>query len=137
MSLEVFVLGKTNFCVRIDEETLGKYKEFVLLKYGRLYDAIGLETESMIKNWLAAHTNITNTPAKLNPIGSRSERLAREITHWLLGKTETFQVHRTLIIRAIEELRGTDPRTIKTWFTYLRKHGHVKPLGGDMWEILK
>ena len=97
---------------------------------------MGLETESMIKNWLAAHTNITNTPAKLNPIGSRSERLAREITHWILSKTETFQVHRGLVVKAIEELRGSDSRTVEKWFTYLRKNEHIKPLGGDMWEIL-
>jgi hypothetical protein len=122
---------------RVDPEVWDRFKAFVAEKYGSEYfGAISVEIESMIKNWLAEHHNLMNSPAKLNPIGTRSERHAREIIEWLQTRTETFQVPKRLIIKAIEECRGTDPRTIEKWFRYLHKHSHIKPLHGEMWEIL-
>ena len=122
--------------IYIDRKLWQEFRQIIFQKYGELYGTVSTEIESMMKNWLAAHTNLTNKPSKLNPLGSRTERLARKITEWVQSKTDTFQVHRRLIIKAIEEERGSDPRTVKKWFNYLRRHGYVKPLGGDMWEIL-
>jgi len=122
--------------VRIKPEIWEEFRKMVFEKYGSLYGSISEELESMMKNWLATHTNFTNKINKLNPLGSRSERLARDIIRWIQSKTDTFQAPHALIIKAIEEERGSDPRTVKKWFSYLRKHGHIKPLGGNIWEII-
>lgn len=129
--------GKITVHVRVDPKVWDDFKQLVTGKYQPdVFGGISIEVESMLKNWLSAHTNITNKPAKLNPLGSRSERYAKDIINWIRGKTATFQVHRNLIVKAIEETRGSDSRTFEKWFNYLAKHSHIKPLGGDMWEIL-
>lgn len=122
--------------VRVEAETWEEFRKFVFEKYGSLYGAVSTELNSLLKNWVAAHTNLTDKPNRLNPLGSGSERMAREIIRLIQTKIDTFQVHRAFIIRNIEEERGSDPRTVKKWFKYLQGYGHIKSLGGDMWEIV-
>jgi hypothetical protein len=129
--------GKKTVSFRVDPDVWDQFKALVTQKYDpEVFGGISVELESMLKNWLAAHTNLTNSPARLNPVGSPSERYARKIVEWLLTKTDTFQVPRALIVKAIEECRGADRRTIKKWFCYLHKHGHIKPLHGEIWEVV-
>jgi len=127
---------KKTISVRVQKELWESFHDFVFKKYGSLYGSVSEELETALKNWLAAHTNFTNKPNKLNPLGSPSERSAKEIISWIQTRIETFQAPKGLIIKAIEETRGSDPRTIKKWLSYLHKHGHIKPLGGEIWELL-
>jgi len=129
--------NKKTVSFRVDPDVWDQFKALVTQKYDpEIFGGISVELESMLKNWLAVHTNLTNSAARLNPVGSRSERNAKKIIEWLLTKTDTFQVPKALIIKAIEECRGADKRTIKKWLRYLHKHGHIKPLHGEIWEIV-
>ena len=83
-----------------------------------------------------AEAEVEHSPMSYKP----SPRVA-EVKRYLLlnyyGELHTgSQVQRRHLEDAIMKVRGKDPRTVKTWLKAFHRMKLIKPIAGEVWEIL-
>ncbi|GAG33030.1 unnamed protein product, partial [marine sediment metagenome] len=129
------VKDKTLMGVYLSNDFNKKFRRFLALKYedvGR--GLLSSEVEQALAYWVAMHTSaqkdpLINTP---NPL-SRVSRPYMDVKRCLesMGFVDLAPgatIARKLLIEAIKQTRGSDPRTIKKWLQTFHESGLVKPL---------
>jgi hypothetical protein len=137
------VKNKTLMGVWLTDEFTKKFRKFLALKYedvGR--GLLSSEVEQALAYWVAMHTSaqkdpLINTP---NPL-SRVSRPYLDVKQCLesmgfVGLAPGATIARRLLVEAIKQTRGSDPRTIKKWLQTFHESGLVKPLNASVWELV-
>jgi len=129
-------MAKVTFSVRIEEEILQRLKQFVLNKYGKIYEALGVEVQNAIVHWLNEQGLSAHTKTRINPGMPRVQTKIDSIIGWLRDKGFTNQFTIKDWEQACIHTVGSDPRTVKKYLNLAKKLGRVKPYAGNVWEIV-
>ncbi len=118
-----------------------KFRKLIQDKYPQYEKGLlSYEAELALRNWLAIHKNAQTQLIKPNPIPKVQIAFA-QVKNYLLATYyfELFtgsQIQLKHIKQAIEAVRGTDPRTVTKWLKTFRKFDLIKPISGQIWEIM-
>ena len=119
--------GKRGVYIYLDEEVYSLLLNFIKKKYeNSVYGALSHEIEEAIKYYLEKVELHTNTLKPENPFLPRSHKTAQRIIDLLRERGYHIEVPAEKVYRAIEDIRGSDPRTKKKWLTFLVDHGYLK-----------
>jgi len=126
----------------ISRSVMEKFRALIQQKYEKYEKGLlSYEAELAFRNWLALHTNAQTRLIKPNPkpkvalvFAQVKEFLASN--YYFDSITPGQQVPLTHLENAIRAIRGSDPRTIKKWLQAFRKFKLIKPITGNLWEVL-
>jgi len=134
------MVDKVQLKVYVDSKIVEKLWDLIKKKYERTYGALSCEVQDALAAWIQSHEETlelhTNTHKKINPHLPRSHREAREIIEWLKDRGFFLQVSINNLKKAIENTRGSDPRTIKKWIKFLVDNGYMKWISHRILEIV-
>ena len=134
---------KRQFKVYIDSQVDKAFREFIVRKYGKFEKGLlSLETELALISWIKQHTKDTkiNFP-KIN-ITPKVQRQFLKLQEYLRQKIPGFvffpgqKIPRDFLIEAIQNVFGSDPRTVNKYLNLFRNHGYIKPIGPNVYEML-
>lgn len=129
--------GKTTFSVRIDEDLLQQLKQFVLSKYGKLYEVLGVEVQNAIAHWIGEQGLISHTNShKINPGIPRVQGKIDGIIAWLRDAGYSNQFSMNSWKQACIHTVGSDQRTVDKYLHLAKNLGRVKHYAGAIWEIV-
>lgn len=137
------VEGKVTLGVYISEDLDRKFREFLAIKYKEIRRGlISSEVEQALSYWIALHTSAQGDEgiATPNPL-SRVSVPYMDVKRCLEGMgfvdlAPGATIARRLLIEAIKQTRGSDPRTIKKWLKTFHESGLVRPLNASVWELV-
>ena len=96
-----------------------------------------------LRHWIALHTNAqTDLDTKPMPNPTPKVQLVfAQIKEYLLSNhyfqlVPGQQVPRLHLIKAIENVRGNDKRTVQKWLKSFHRNGLIKPVTSATWEIM-
>ena len=119
--------GKRGFYIYIDEDLYSRLWDYIKKKYEKnVYGALTYEVERAIKYFLDSVELRTNTHKLENPSLPRSHKIAHQIIDLLRERGYHKQVPIEEVYKAIEDVRGSDPRTKKKWIKFMVDHGYLK-----------
>jgi len=140
----------------IDEELWKEFRKLVWMKHERFWGVLGYEVEQALRLYIVAHTNS-------HTLSSESMKLIRTFSPYLSLSIQKVnppprvlsvyysvrdfirkkynvpliqQATRRDIQEAISYVRGSDPRTIRKWFTTFLKYKLIKHVGGEIYELI-
>jgi len=126
--------GKKVLTVLISEDLYRKLMDYVsevAKSEGRLRGLLSMVVEDALRLYLAPRTQHAQIHA--NP-GYRVRKVygqILEVLKQMLGALPADGiVHEKILEKAIEEVKGADPRTVSKWINVLLKHGLLKVVGG-------
>jgi len=127
--------GKKVLYAYIDEVLYSKFRDFIIKSYSKnVHGALSSEVERVVRNHLKLeqHTK-THVP---NPTLPRSHQYAKEIINQL--KDQGFYEQCTVndVYRAIDNVRGNDPRTRKKWLAFLLDNNYLKWTNNRVLKII-
>ena len=133
---------KVRLHVRIPHELSENLRSLIQEKYGKYQKGLlSFEVTQALRTWLAMHTN-TQTLATKPPNPTPKVMVVwNQVRHYLLTHYyETLetgqQILRQHIEEAIAQVRGSDPRTIRKWLHTFHKFHLIKPIAGNVWEVM-
>ena len=119
--------GKKGIYIYLDEEVYFELLNFIKKKYkSSIYGALSYEIEEAIKYYLEMAEMHTNTRKLENPSLPRSHKVALQIVDLLRERGYHKEVSVEEVYKAIEEVRGSDPRTKKKWLKFMIDHGYLR-----------
>ena len=119
--------GKKGIYIYLDEEVYFELLNFIKKKYkSSIYGALSYEIEEAIKYYLEMAEVHTNTRKLENPSLPRSHKVALQIVDLLRERGYHKEVSVEEVYKAIEEVRGSDPRTKKKWLKFMIDHGYLR-----------
>jgi len=119
--------GKSILYAYIDEKLLSKLWDYIRRKYEcHFHGALSLEVENALEHYLKIADLHTNTHKIQNPTLPRTHRIAQQIISLLRDRGFHNQASVDDIYKAIEDIRGSDPRTKKKWLKFMVTHGYLK-----------
>jgi hypothetical protein len=135
--------GKVQIHIWLTPEISLNLRNLIQNKYGKYQRGLlSFEVEEALRNWMALHTSAQNTLVTKAPNPNpRVMRVWIEVKRYLLANYYEelhtgSQVQRRHVENAIMNVRGKDPRTMKTWLKAFYKMELIKPIAGEVWEIL-
>jgi hypothetical protein len=135
--------SKVQMLIWLSPQTSLNFRNLIQNKYGKYQKGLlSFEAEEALRNWIALHTSAQNTLVTKAPNPDpRVVRVWIEVKRYLLlnyyGELHTgSQVQRRHVEDAIMNVRGKDPRTFKTWLKAFYRMKLIKPIAGEVWEIL-
>jgi len=118
--------GKKGIYIYLDKEIHSKLLNFIKKKYkSSIYGALSYEIEEAIKYYLETAEMHTKTRKLENPSLPRSHKVALQIVDLLRERGYHKEVSVEEVYKAIEEVRGSDPRTKKKWLKFMIDHGYL------------
>lgn len=101
------------------------------------------EGEIALRYWLSLHTDTqkqTEKSSKLK-VTPKVQSIFFQIKDFLLIEyyyelPKGQQIPTVHLRRAIQNIRGSDERTVKKWLKIFHKNGLIKPVTSATWEIL-
>ena len=130
-------MSKKTYCFRISEDVAKRFKDFVLQKYGKIYEVLGDELQNAIIHWMGEQGLITHTKAhKINPGMPRVQRKIDGILAWLRDEGYTNQFSMSSWKKACIHTVGSDDRTVDKYLRLAKELGRVKHYAGAIWEIV-
>ena len=128
--------GKSILYAYIDKKLLSKFWDYIRRKYERhFHGALSLEVENALEHYLKAADLHTNTHKIQNPTLPRTHRIAQQIINLLRDRGFHNQASVDDIYKAIEDIRGSDPRTKKKWLKFMVNHGYLKWINNRVLKI--
>ena len=132
---------KVKLLVSIPESLDRKLRRLIAQKYEKYEKGLlSYEVELAIRNWLALHTNAQTPLQKPNPVPKVALAFAQVKDYLLTNYYETLQPGQQINLKhlekAIMETRGSDPRTVKKWLRLFVDFKLVKPIVGNVWEVI-
>jgi len=103
-----------------DAELWRRFKEYVILKYGKLHGALGEELTQAIKQYLESSSTRTHTETQ--NISSRTMNNLRKIVKQIT-KVSSKEIPQTMLEKMITEKIGGDWRTHRKYI-WLLTHGY-------------
>ncbi len=129
-------MPKVTFSVRIETTVLQQFKQFVLNKYGKLYDGMGTEVQQALAHWLNEHGLNTHANSHINPGMPKSQGKLDTIIATLRATGLSNQFTTKDWERACIHVVGSDERTIIKYLKLAKTLGRAKPYAGSVWEIV-
>jgi len=127
---------RKGFFVRIDDDVLQKFKEFVSAKYGKLHGVLGAEVQNALAHWLLEQGLAAHTHVHTNPGIPKVQEKVDKIIRWLRDKGYTNHFAFKDWEMAVAHNVGSDPRTVKKYLLLAQKLGRIKHYAGNVWEII-
>jgi len=134
--------GKTYLYVLIDKKVVDDLRELVKMKYDTMHGALSWEVEQALRAWLATHTESTQALAKrVNPqpkvvvVWEQVKEYLRKV-YGYAGFVAGVQIPKDLLVKAIGAVRGSDPRTIRSWLEAFQRYGLVKQISFKVYEVV-
>ena len=136
------VKGKRKVGIFLPDELVEKIRDLIQQKY-RSYGRglLSYEFELMARHWVSLHTN-THTQKIETPNPTPRVALVFALVKKYLLDNFYFelrpgqQIPLAHLEKAIMEVRGTDPRTVRKWLQTFHRMGLAKPITPYVWEIL-
>lgn len=136
--------SKTQLLLWIDENVDTQFRQLIQKKYDKFEKGmLSQEGEIALRYWLSLHTDTQKRDElPLKPaITPKVQSIFFKIKDFLLmdyyyelppgQQIPTVHLH-----RAIQNVRGSDERTIQKWMKTFHKNGLIKPVTSATWEIL-
>jgi hypothetical protein len=128
----------------IPESLDTRFRELISQKYKKYEKGLlSYELEMALRSWLSLHTKAQTeiNPQHLPNPTPKVQVVFLQIKKWLLNglyhEIVPGQQIPTLHLRkAIMNVRGSDPRTVKKWLKVFHRNGLIKPVTGATWEVL-
>ena len=127
----------------LDKNLVREFKQFVATKYGKTERGLlSFEVEQAIRTWIALHTKAQTevhapnpTPRVLIVWNQVKDYISR---YFYYGEPIKSGQHlpKQIIEQAIAAVRGSDPRTVRKWFQTFGRFHLIKPLRGNVWEVM-
>ena len=128
---------KVQLKVYIDRKVNQALRALVKQKYQTFHGCLSAEVQHAIAHWVKEHeSTLTQTTHKINPSIPRSHVVANAIINRLRNAGFYNQCGKRDAVKAIEDERGSDPRTVKKWMKFLVRNGYLKWLNPNVLEIL-
>ena len=132
--------GKRGMFVYIDINVHDQLRNLIKKKFTKFHGALSMEVQDAIAHWISEHEESldfhTNSHKLVNPMFPRDHIRAREIVSDLKNKGFTLQCSRKDLWRAIENVRGSDKRTLIKWTKFVVDHGYLKWISHRILEIV-
>lgn len=144
VSQEMDTNSKVKLQVWLPESLDTKFRELIQQKYNKFERGIlSYEAEQALRHWLSLHTNAQNGMNRANKPNPtpKVQSIFFKIKDFLLTKyyyelLPGQQIPTVHLRRAIQNVRGSDERTILKWIKVFHKNGLIKPVTSATWEIL-
>ena len=120
----------------MDNDIVERFKTFVVNKYGKLHGALGIETQNALAHWMCEQGLAAHTQTHINPGMPRVQERIDHVIRWLRDRGYTNQFTLTDWEKAVVNILGGDPRTVKKYLELGKKIGKIKPYAGNVWEIV-
>ena len=120
----------------IDEELHRRLYDFVKAKYEGLRGGLSVEVQNAIAHWLNEHGLGAHTKTRINPGMPRVQARVDAIISWLREHGFLYQFTLKDWENACMHTVGHDPRTIRKYLELAKKFGRIKPVRGNVWEIV-
>jgi len=128
--------GKGMLQVYVDSVLKAKLWHFIREKYPKsTFGALSFEVEKALEHYLEAFDLHTNAHKYENPALPRSHKNAQKIICDLRNRGITKECTVDEVYKSISNVRGSDPRTQKTWLKFLTNHGYLKWRSNRVLEI--
>jgi len=128
--------GKKGVFTLIDKDIYSKLWDFIKKKYGEnVYGALSFEIEKALEHYLNFVELHTNAHKLENPSLPRSHREAQKIISLIRNRGFHKQVPVNEVYKAISDIRGSDPRTLKKWLKFMVIHGYFRWINSRILEI--
>jgi len=150
------------FTFRLREDVVKKLRELALEKHGSLYGSISVELECAINLWYSLHKdpstarqllesivkehtntqgvitlnkvlNKVNPPQRVWEVYQQVKMVIKEIEGTSYIPHQTTKIN---LMKAIEKVRGSDPRTIKKWLRLFEKWKLIKWISPHTVELV-
>lgn len=134
---------KVKVTVCLDRKVVQKLRELIAEKHKTFVKGLlSHEVEEALRYWVALHKNAQSSAVAEKFLGktrvevlleaSRVERAFHQVCTWLEAYrpgliTRAGEVPLTALRKAISEVRGSDPRTVKKWLKLFHEHGLIMP----------
>jgi hypothetical protein len=129
--------GKKGLYIYLDEAVYEALMSLIKRKYEGLHGVLSAEVQHAIAHWIKQHeSTLTQTTHKINPAIPRSHVVANAIINRLRNAGFYNQCAKRDLIKAIEDERGSDPRTVEKWMKFLVRNGYLKWLNPNVLEVL-
>jgi hypothetical protein len=134
--------GRSKIGFFLSDEIIEKFRLLVQQKY-KSYEKglLSHECELALRHWVALHTNtqtediVTPNPTpRVALVFARVKKYLLDNFYFELRPGQ--QIPLAHLEKAIMEVRGTDPRTVRKWLQTFRRMGLAKPITPYVWEIL-
>ncbi len=132
---------KVQILLWISRSTDEKFRYLIQQKYTNYEKGLlSYEAELALRSWLALHTKAQTPLIKPNPIPKVQIAFA-QIKDYLTSNhyselSPGQQINMRHIKEAIMSVRGSDPRTVTKWIKVFSKFHLIKPIAGNIWEIM-
>ena len=132
---------KVQILLWINKNVDTKFRYLIQQKYTNYEKGLlSYEAEMALRNWIAMHTNAQKPLISPNPIPKVQIAFA-QVKEYLTSNhyvelSPGQQINMKHIKEAIMSVRGSDPRTINKWIKVFSKFHLIKPVVGNIWEIM-
>jgi hypothetical protein len=133
---------KAGIYVYVDRRVLEEFRRLAFQKYGRFHGILSYEIEQAMKAWIATHApsahkflDATNPQPKIAKIFNQVKKFLEENLGYM-AIIPGQQIPRKHIVLAIANVRGANPRTIKTWFDAFLANKLIKMVTPELYEVL-
>jgi hypothetical protein len=133
---------KVQLLLWIDESVDSRFRELISQKYKKYEKGqLSYEGELALRSWLSLHTptqeNHINTPNPVPKVQLKFAKIKQFLGDGVYQDLHSGQqVPIQLLKRAIENVIGNDPRTIKKYMKLFNDNGLIKHVTGNVWEIM-
>jgi hypothetical protein len=133
---------KVKVGVFMPEDLIEKFRSLIHQKY-KSYEKglLSYEFELLIRHWIDLHTNTLTQDIATPNLTPRVALVFALVKKYLLDNfyfelRPGQQIPLAHLEKAIMEVRGTDPRTVRKWLQTFHRMGLAKPITPYVWEIL-
>lgn len=130
------LVSKKTYSFRLEESVMQRFKQFVLGKYGRIYEALGCEVQNALVHWLGEQGLVAHTKTRINPGIPTAQAKIEKIIRWLRNQGYVNQFTMQSWTKACIHTVGSDKRTILKYLRLAKSLNRVKHYAGAVWEIV-
>lgn len=134
---------KVQLLLWIDESVDSRFRELISEKYKKYEKGqLSYEGELALRSWLSLHTATQedldiNTPNPVPKVQLKFAKIKQFLGDGVYRELSSGQqVPVQLLKRAIENVIGSDPRTIKKYMRLFDENGLIKHVTGNVWEVM-
>ena len=128
-------MKKKTILIRIDEELLLRFKQYVFDKHGKLHGVFSMELENALRRYLEEGGQCTRVQRHIAPKSMRGLDKLDRIIQWLKGNGYLKQFAFNDWEQAVISTVGADPRTIRKYLELAEKLGRIRHVVGNVWEF--
>jgi len=129
--------GKSMLQAYISTDLKTRLYELVKKKYEGLHGGVSMEVEHALAHWIQQFdSSLTQEMHKINPLPAKGHIIASRIKQRLANRNFMVQCSKSVLVQAIEDERGSDPRTVQKWLKWLVRNGYYKWLNASILEIV-